>query len=72
MTDDEALPADRARELIEQLDTMRRESETIRARIEDAMHREQERPFWPERRRAPRGLTGPPAAPAADRDGSKK
>jgi hypothetical protein len=55
---DDPPATDRARELIEQLESMRRESEKIRGRIEEAMR--QDRPFWPERRRKPRGFVYPP------------
>jgi len=62
MADPGSPTLERARELIEALDAMRRESETIRGQIEDAMR--QDRPFWPERRRRPRGLTRPSGTPA--------
>src|SRR2546422_135316 len=60
MADDWSL-TDRARELIEQLEAMRWESETIRGRIEEAMR--QDRSFWPDRRRTPRGLAAPDKPP---------
>jgi hypothetical protein len=59
MSNDVVLTSARAQELIEQLDEMCKESEVIRARVEDAMR--EDRRVRPERRRIPRGLT------AADR-----
>lgn len=51
MSDRKSFSPENAQELISQLDAVRRQSESIRGRIEDGLRR---RPFWPDRRDAGR------------------